>query len=84
MKLFKKVSKINGKKILLTHKSETTASFINFATAVNICRAYLRNGGDENEMMLLIQRHLIPVRFDRTYPRQLRPKRNRDFMYRAA
>ena len=25
MKIFKKVSKINGKKILLTHKSETTA-----------------------------------------------------------
>ena len=29
---------------------------INFATAVNICRAYLKHGGDEAETMLLIQR----------------------------
>ena len=57
---------------------------INFATAVNICRAYLKDGGDETEMMLLIQRHLTPVRAGRKYPIHLRPKRNRDFMYRAA
>lgn len=57
---------------------------INFATAVNICRAYLKDGGDETEMMLLIQRHLTPVRPERKYPIKLRPKRNRDFMYRAA
>ena len=57
---------------------------INFATAVNICRAYLKEGGDENEIMLLIQCHLTPVRHDRKYPIKLRPKRNRDFVYRAA
>lgn len=38
---------------------------INFATAVNICRTYLKEGGDENEIMLLIQRHLTPIRHDR-------------------
>lgn len=57
---------------------------INFATAVNICRAYLKDGGDETEMMLLIQRHLTPVRPERKYPIKLRAKRNRDFVYRAA
>ena len=57
---------------------------INFATAVKICRAYLKNGGDETEIMLLIQRHLTPVRSNRKYPINLRPKRNRDFMYRVA
>lgn len=57
---------------------------INFATAVNICRSYLKDGGDETEMMLLIQRHLTPVRPERKYPIKLRPKRNRDFVYRAA
>ena len=57
---------------------------INFATAVNICRAYLKNGGDETEIMLLIQRHLTPVRSNRKYPINLRSKRNRDFMYRVA
>ena len=57
---------------------------INFATAVNICRAYLKSGGDENEMMLMIQKHLTPIRLDRKCPITLRPKRNRDFTYRAA
>ena len=57
---------------------------INFATAVNICRAYLKNGGNEAEIMLLIQRHLTPVRPNRKYPINLRSKRNRDFMYRVA
>ena len=57
---------------------------INFTTAVNICRAYLKDGGDEMELTALIQRHLTPIRRDRRYPLKLRPKRNRDFMYRAA
>ena len=39
---------------------------------------------DEKEIMLLIQKHLTPVRLDRKYPITLRPKRNRDFIYRAA
>lgn len=57
---------------------------INFATTVNICRGYLKNGGDETEIMLLIQRHLPPVRPKRKYTINLRLKRNRDFMYRVA
>ena len=57
---------------------------INFAIAVNICRAYLKHGGNETETMLLIQKYLTPVRYNRKYPIHLRPKRNRDFMYRVA
>ncbi|MDO4650241.1 MAG: IS4 family transposase [Eubacteriales bacterium] len=70
---------------VINHSNETKHAYkINFATAVNICRAYLKSGGDENEIMLLIQRHLTPIRNDRKYPITLRPKRNRDFVYRAA
>ena len=57
---------------------------INFATAVNICKDYLKHGGGETEKMLLIQKHLTPIRPNRQYPLKLRAKRNRDFMYRAA
>ena len=57
---------------------------INFATAVNICRAYLKHGSDEAETMLLIQKHLTPVRPGRKYPIYFRPKRNKDFVYRVA
>ena len=57
---------------------------INFAIAVNIYRAYLKHDGNETETMLLIQKYLTPVRYNRKYPIHLRPKRNRDFMYRVA
>ena len=57
---------------------------INFAIAVNICRAYLKHSGNETETMLLIQKYLTPVKYNRKYPIHLRPKRNRDFMYRVA
>lgn len=66
-------------------RGDTKHSYkINFATAVNICKEYLKRGGDEDEKMRLIQKHLTPIRPDRKYPIKLRPKRNRDFMYRAA
>ena len=54
------------------------------SNAVNICRAYLKHDGNETESMLLIQKYLTPVKYNRKYPIHLRPKRNRDFMYRAA
>ena len=57
---------------------------INFATTVNICRAYLKSGGDENDLLKLIQKHLSSIKCDAKYPLHLRPKRNRDFVYRAA
>ncbi|MBD9273933.1 hypothetical protein DWZ45_08095 [Clostridium sp. AF32-7AC] len=47
------------------------------------CRANLKSSGDETESTLLIQRHLTPIRPNLKYPINLRPKRNRDFMYRA-
>ena len=70
--------------VVKTSKNTKHVYKINFATAVNICRAYLKHGGDETETMLLIQRYLTPVRHNRKYPINLHPKRNRDFMYRAA
>ena len=54
------------------------------SNGVNICRAYLKHDGNETESMLLIQKHLTPVRYNRKYPIHLNPKRNRDFMYRVA
>ena len=54
------------------------------SNAVNICRAYLKHDGNETESMLLILKFLTPVRSTRKYPINLRPKRNRDFMYQVA
>lgn len=57
---------------------------INFATAVNICRTYLRNGGDAADIMLTIQRYITPIRDGRSYRRNLRQQRFENFMYRLA
>lgn len=57
---------------------------INFTTAVNICRAYLKNCADAAGRIILIQRYLTPIRDGRKYDLKLRHKRNRDFMYRPA
>ena len=54
------------------------------SNAVNICRTYLKHDDNETESMLLIQMYLTPVKYNRKYPIHLRPKRNRDFMYRVA
>ena len=70
--------------VVKTSKNTKHVYKINFATAVNICMAYLKHGGDETETMLLIQKYLTPARYHRKHPIYLSPKRNRDFMYRVA
>ena len=70
--------------VVKTSKNTKHVYKINFAIAVNIYRAYLKHDGNETETMLLIQKYLTPVRYNRKYPIHLRPKRNRDFMYRIA
>lgn len=57
---------------------------INFATAVNICMAYFRKGGDDNELMMLLARQLTPIRPNRRYPLNIRAKRSKGFSYRTA
>ena len=43
-------------------RRETKHSYkIYFATAVNICKEYLKHGGGETEKMLLIQKYLTPI-----------------------
>ena len=70
--------------VVKTSKNTKHVYNLNFATAVNICRAYLKHDGNETESLLLIQKYLTPVKYNRKYPNRLRPKRNRNFMYRVA
>ena len=48
--------------VVKTSKNTKHVYKINFAIAVNICRAYLKHGGNETDTMLLIQKYLTPVR----------------------
>ena len=40
---------------------ETSFRELKYTIAVNICKAYLKHGGNETETMLLIQKYLTPV-----------------------
>lgn len=57
---------------------------IKFVTAVNVCRSYLKHGGNESDLLRTIERYISPIRKNRTYPRKLKPKSNKDFRYRTA
>ena len=61
---------------------------VNFSRAAHICRVFLRltTEKDSIDVMLLLQKELIPIRNDRQYPR-LRTahfRKPRYFLYRAA
>ena len=40
---------------------KTSFRELKYTIAVNICRAYLKHGGNETETMLLIQKYLTPA-----------------------
>ena len=57
---------------------------INFATAVCICKAYLKKSDGEINPSRLIGKHLIPIRPNRSAPRRVNPQSAKSFLYRAA
>ena len=57
---------------------------INFATAVCICKAYLKRSDGEINPSRLIGKFLIPIRPNRSAPRKLKPQSAKSFLYRAA
>ncbi len=57
---------------------------INFATAVCICKAFLKRDDGEINPCRLIGKFLIPIRFSRSAPRKLKPQSAKSFLYRAA
>ena len=61
---------------------------VNFTVAAHICRAFLRPNTekDQYDVMLLLQKELIPVRTERKYPRLQTAhfRKPKYFIYRAA
>lgn len=57
---------------------------INFATAACICKAFLKRSDGEIDPCRLIGKFLIPIRPNRTAPRNLKPQSAKSFLYRAA
>lgn len=70
-------------------KKETKYEYkVNFTMAAHICRVFLRlaTEKDRYNVMLLLQKELIPIRNDRRYPRLQTAhfRKPRYFIYRAA
>lgn len=56
----------------------------NFTLAVTNIRLYLRKILNENELIHRIKKYLIPIRSDRSYPRNVKPQSVKSFNNRAA
>lgn len=73
--------------VLETHDTKHEYK-VNFTIAAHICRVFLRltTEKDQYDVMLLLQRELIPIRRERQYPRLQTAhfRRPRYFLYRAA
>lgn len=57
---------------------------INFATAVRICKEFLKHNDGEIHVCQLIGKFLIPIRPNRTAQRKVKPQSAKYFIYRAA
>ena len=55
-----------------------------FAAAVTICLEYMKRACDSMNPCALIVRFQLPVKPDRTFPRNIKPRRPRSFFYRAS
>ena len=61
--LYNFCEQVTAHTVVKTGKNTKHIYKINFATAVNICKAYLKHGNDEAETMLLIRCHMILYSF---------------------
>lgn len=57
---------------------------INFSIAVHTCRNLLLGNYSPNDVEAIIQRHILPIRFDLHKPRKPNPKAYVSFSYRLA
>lgn len=57
---------------------------INFVAAVGICRAFLLSNGDKINVDELILKYLVPIRPNRSAPRNPKTRSAKSFLYRAA
>lgn len=91
--IWAKLIAYNITEILINHtvlqKGDTKHEYkVNFSRAVHICRVFLRpyTKKDPIDIMLLLQKELIPIRNDRQFPRLQTAhfRKPRYFIYRAA
>lgn len=59
---------------------------VNFTIAIYICREYLRPKRNLSppDVIKLIEKHILPVRPGRKYPRKVKPQASVSFLYRVA
>ena len=66
------------------HRPRKHDQKINFATAACICKKLLKLNDGETHICQLIRRFLIPIRPDRSAPRNPKPQSAKFFLYRSA
>jgi hypothetical protein len=72
--------------VIVQQKSSHLTYQLNFTIAVRICRYFFRFSDDQHppNVEALIGKHILPVRPDRHFPRNLRFRQAVSFLYRLA
>ena len=67
-------------------KNKDKTKQVNFTVAIYICREYLRQKRNIRppDVIKLIEKHILPVRPGRKYPRKVKPQASVSFLYRVA
>jgi hypothetical protein len=74
-------------KVVIKQQKKTKYSYqVNFTTAINICKYFLKYKKDKKppNVEMLIQKNLLPIRPGRQDPRKVRPQKTVSFLYRIA
>ena len=72
--------------VIINKKSRKYAYQANFSMAINICKRFFRQKGCQTPLDIeaLIQKYILPIRKDRQYDINKRPKSSVSFTYRIA
>lgn len=65
-------------------KGRKLAYKINFSQSVQICREFLKNKIKCNDVLMLIEKYILPIRGGKDHPRTKAPRREIYFNYRLA
>lgn len=89
--IFARLLLYNYCELITTHviqqmKKKDKTKQVNFTIAIYICREYLRQKRQISppDVIKLIEKHILPVRFGRKDPRKVKPQAAVSFLYRVA
>lgn len=70
--------------VIIPQKNTKHCYKINFSAAVHACRKYICDNISPPNLEALLQKHVVPIRADRKYVRDIKRQSSKGFIYRVA